>query len=84
MFGLRRNTDSNIRKGDTVKATEPCDGKRSVQYEIGRVIYTGRRALVEFAHNICGHDGHGLGRKRHCWMMDWDKLKKTEGCDGKE
>ena len=60
--------------GNRVKATLGCDGKTSVQFEVGRIIYMGRRALVEFDRNICGHDGNGIGTKRKCWMMDPDKL----------
>ena len=61
--------------GDTVKATLPCDRKVSIQYETGRVIYIGRRVLVQFFSNICGHNGNGIGKDRHCWMVDWDKIK---------
>ncbi len=61
--------------GNRVKAMMPCDGKGSVQYETGRVIYTGRRVLVEFDRDVGGHKGNGLGKPRRCWMMDWDKLK---------
>ena len=38
--------------GDIVKAIQPCDGKRSIQFEKGRIIYIGRRILVEFFGNI--------------------------------
>jgi len=62
-------------KGNLVKALLPCDGKSSVRYQTGRIIYIGRRVLVEFNRNICGHDGNGIGKSRHCWMMDFNKLK---------
>ena len=62
--------------GSRVKAVLFCDGKRSVQYEKGVVIYVGRRPLVEFDNNVCGHDGNGIGKDRHCWMCDEDKLKE--------
>ena len=64
--------------GTRVIATIPCDGKTSIQYESGRVLYVGRRVLVEFDTNICGHNGNGLGKKRKCWMVDLDKLKEEE------
>jgi len=60
--------------GKRVKAIMACDGKTSVQFEVGKVIYMGQRALVEFEKNICGHDGNGIGANRKCWMMDPDKL----------
>lgn len=60
-----------------VKVTLPCDGKTSVQYEIGRVIYIGRRALVQFNSFICGHDGNGIGRVGRCWMCDFEKLEEV-------
>ncbi len=58
-----------------VKALLPCDGKSSVQYETGLVLYLGRRVLVEFDSEVCGHNGNGLGKPRRCWMMDWDKVE---------
>jgi len=63
--------------GTTVKAILPCDSKNSIQYEQGVIIYIGRRALVEFFSHICGHDGNGLGKDRHCWLVDFDKLKEV-------
>ena len=65
-----------VRVGSQVKATASCDGKSSVQYERGEVIYIGRRYLVQFDSNICGHDGNGIGKSRRCWMMDIDKVKE--------
>lgn len=59
-----------------VKVTAPCDGKSSIQYETGKVIYVGRRYLVQFDSNICGHDGNGIGKNRYCWMVDIDKVKE--------
>jgi len=59
-----------------VKAVLPCDGKKSVQFEDGIIIYIGVRALVQFNSHVCGHDGNGIGKPRHCWMMDWDKLEE--------
>ena len=64
--------------GSRVKALMPCDGKVSVQFERGVIIYIGRRALVEFNSNICGHNGNGIGKDRKCWMMDWNKLKEVK------
>jgi hypothetical protein len=64
-----------ITVGSIVKCLLPCDGKKSVQYERGKVIYTGRRALVEFDSNILGHDGHGLSKPKRCWMIDFNFLK---------
>ena len=61
---------------DKVKAIDVVDGKRSVQYESGTVIYIGRRALVQFNSNICGHNGNGIGAEDMCWMCDIDKLTK--------
>ena len=61
--------------GTKVKITAPCDDKQSIQYEKGEVIYIGRRYLVQFDSNICGHDGNGIGKSRHCWMVDIDKIK---------
>jgi len=61
--------------GNRVKAILGCDGKTSIQFEVGRIIYMGQRALVEFDHNICGHNGNGIGANRKCWMMDLDKLE---------
>ena len=60
--------------GSRVKAFLPCDGKQSVQFETGKVLYIGKRYLVEFDNNICGHDGNGIGAYRKCWMMDTDKI----------
>lgn len=62
--------------GSTVKILKPVDGKNSVQFGTGKVIYIGRRVLVEFFKNICGHDGNGLGRNRFCWMCDWEAVKE--------
>ncbi len=64
-----------ITVGSVVKVTAPCDGNNSIQFERGKVIYIGRRVLVEFYGNVCGHNGNGIGKNRHCWMVDWDKLK---------
>ncbi len=63
--------------GQEVKAILPCDGKSSIQFEIGKIIYIGRRALVEFFSNICGHNGNGIGKNRHCWMIDFNKLQEV-------
>ena len=63
-----------IEIGNRVKAILPCDGKSSVQYEKGEVIYVGRRVLVQFDSNVCGHNGNGIGKNRYCWMMDFDKV----------
>ncbi len=63
--------------GSIVKAILPCDGKGAVQWERGKIIYISRRALVQFFNNICGHNGNGIGIPRHCWMMDWDKIKEV-------
>ena len=41
----------------------------------GKVIYVGRRVLVEFDTNICGHNGNGIGADRKCWMVDWNKVR---------
>ena len=65
-----------IKVGSRVKAMFPCDGKSSIQFEEGEVIYIGARALVQFDSNICGHDGHGRGVRRKCWMVGIDKLKE--------
>jgi len=69
-----------INVGDTVKATRPCDGKDSIQFVKGKVIYKNKlaRCLVQFFHNICGHNGNGIGKRRHCWMCD-EKVLKKEG-----
>lgn len=61
--------------GNRVKVTAPCDGKSSVQFERGEIIYIGQRYLVQFDSNVCGHDGNGIGKKRHCWMVDIDKVQ---------
>ncbi|MFA6971418.1 MAG: hypothetical protein WC208_08465 [Gallionella sp.] len=63
--------------GKTVKVLSPVDGKRAVQFETGKVLYIGRRVLVEFFRNICGHDGNGIGRNRYCWMCDWDAVREA-------
>ena len=63
-----------IALGSRVKVTAPCDGKSSIQYEEGQVIYVGHRYLVQFDSNVCGHSGWGVGRSQHCWMMDIDKV----------
>jgi hypothetical protein len=62
--------------GSRVKTMQPVDGKGAVQFETGRVIYIGRRLLIEYEKNICGHNGNGLGKNRFCWMVDWDKIKE--------
>lgn len=61
---------------DRVKVLQEIDGKASVQYEKGTVLYIGRRALVQFDINICGHNGNGLGKDRHCWMCDFGKIQR--------
>ncbi len=66
-----------ITEKSTVKVMLPVDGKTSVQYETGRVLYIGRRVLVEFFRNVCGHDGNGLGKDRYCWMCDWEAVKEV-------
>lgn len=58
-----------------VKCLYSCDGKSSIQFESGRIIYIGKRCLVEFDSNVCGHDGNGIGKNRHCWMIDSNKLE---------
>ena len=63
--------------GQKVKALSPCDGKSSIQFEIGKVIYIGRRVLVEFFSNVCGHNGNGIGKNRYCWMIDFNKLQEV-------
>ena len=66
-----------ITVGAKVKVLTPVDGKNSVQFEIGKIIYIGRRALIEFMRNVCGHDGHGLGKNRHCWMCPIEHIKEV-------
>jgi len=61
--------------GNRVKVLMECDGKKSIKFERGRIIYMGRRALVEFDRHVCGHDGNGLGVNRKCWMVDLNKIK---------
>ena len=63
--------------GSVVKAVASVDGKNSIVYERGKVIYIGRRALVEFLNNICGHNGNGLGKDRFCWMCDLSSVKEV-------
>lgn len=65
-----------MRVGEQVKVLAPVDGKNAVQFAIGRIIYLGRRVLIEFEQNICGHNGNGLGKSRHCWMVGWDVVKQ--------
>ena len=65
-----------LKVNDRVKAILPCDGKDSVQYERGLVIYVGRRALVKFDSFICGHNGNGLSEDGYCWMMNQELLEK--------
>lgn len=67
-----------IKIGNRVKALFSCDGKSSIQYEIGKIIYIGRRALIEFDHIICGHNGNGLGAVNRCWMVDLEKIKPIQ------
>ena len=62
--------------GQAVKVMRAVDGKSSIQFEIGRIIYIGRRALVEFQKNICGHNGNGIGKDRFCWMCDLEAIKE--------
>lgn len=66
-----------IEKGKTVVVMKPVDGKQSVQYEVGKVIYVGKRVLVEFFRNVCGHDGNGLGKRRHCWMCPYSAVREV-------
>lgn len=63
--------------GSRVKILVPVDGKHSIQYEFGRAIYIGRRVLVEFFRNICGHNGNGIGRDRHCWMVSYEVIEEV-------
>jgi len=65
-----------IEVGKTVKVLSQVDGKNSVQFETGKVLYVGRRVLIEFFRNICGHNGNGLGKDRYCWMCDWNAVKE--------
>ena len=66
-----------IEKGNDVKAIKSCDGKSSIIYECGEVIYVNlrNRALVQFDNNVCGHNGNGLGKNRRCWMVDFNCLQ---------
>jgi hypothetical protein len=64
---------------DKVKAVDIIDGKHSVLFEVGTVIYIGRRALVQFDSNVLGHNGNGIGEEDHCWMCDLDKVEKLGG-----
>jgi hypothetical protein len=57
-----------------VKAITPVDNKTSILFEKGKVIYLGRRVLIQFESNICGHNGNGLGKDRYCWMCDWNAI----------
>jgi len=54
------------------------DGKNSVQFETGKVLYIGRRILIEFFRNICGHNGNGLGKNRYCWMVPFDSIIEVD------
>lgn len=67
-----------IRVGSRVRVMRAIDGKSSVQYEKGKVIYIGRRVLVEFDYNICGHSGNGLGKRRRCWMVPESAIKELK------
>ena len=66
-----------ISVGTRVKTLRPVDGKYSIQYEIGKVIYIGRRCLIEYEKNICGHNGNGLGKERKCWMCGHEVVKEV-------
>ena len=65
-----------ITVNSTVKALQSVDGKSSIQFEKGKVIYIGRRVLVEFFRNVCGHNGNGLGKDRMCWMVPYEAIKE--------
>jgi hypothetical protein len=65
-----------LQVNDRVKAILPCDGKSSVQYERGQIIYIGRRALVRFDSHVCGHSGNGLGEDGYHWLMNLEYLEK--------
>lgn len=65
-----------VKVNDRVKALVPCDGKASVQYERGIVVYVGMRALVKFDSFICGHNGNGMGEDGYFWMMNLEFLEK--------
>jgi hypothetical protein len=61
--------------GDRVKVIAECDGKKSIIGQIGTIISIGQRVNVQFDNNICGHNGNGIGKVRHCWLVDLHKLK---------
>lgn len=63
--------------GDRVKILDAVDGKTSVKFEQGRVLYLGRRALIQFDSNVCGHNGNGLGKNRYCWMCEVSKVEEV-------
>jgi len=67
---------NELKVSDRVKILDLVDGKNAVKYERGAVIYIGKRVLVQFDSNVCGHDGNGLGKPRHCWMCDIDKVER--------
>lgn len=64
---------------DRVKVLDSVDDKNSIKYEKGVILYIGRRALIQFDSNICGHNGNGLGKFRYCWMVGLEKLQKIGG-----
>ena len=66
-----------IAVGSLVKAVSEVDEKTSIVYQFGKVIYIGKRVLVEFERNVCGHNGNGIGKNRHCWMCDWNAIKEV-------
>ena len=64
--------------GDKVKVLSSCDGKNSVQFERGIVLYKNLvpRCVVQFDKNVCGHNGNGIGKDRYCWMVEEEMLRK--------
>jgi len=69
---------NSLQVGTDVKCIASCDGK-NIQHFIGKIVYAGKRATVQFERNIGGHDAYGKGKQGHCWVMNWESIALVQG-----
>lgn len=78
-----------LRVGDRVVCKAPTDGKQEIVGMHGKIIalpddWELLNPLVEFYHDIHGHNGGGKGKEGRCWECEIETLAREKSGSGKD